>query len=103
MITIHQTFETITHESAENGDFADSGFVMEGESVSFRELVALMKSHPQPSTVPVPLDGARVWLTSYPETNYCTGEEATTSIHFADNPRKWKYWLKAMQAAGVVK
>lgn len=104
MILISRTFDTVTPESAEGGDVADSGFLAESESVTFRELVSLMESHPNPSCHP-PRGEAYEWLSSYPETNYRDCSETTESLHFSreNPPRMAKYWRKAMRAAGIIR
>jgi hypothetical protein len=96
MILINQTFQTVTPESAVNGDYADSGFVLTNEPVTFRDLVSLMSDHPESSCCP--RDGSIwEWYSTYGEINYRTGEERTTSIHYSrqNPPRNEKYWRKA--------
>jgi hypothetical protein len=104
MIRIHRTFEVVTPESAEDGDVAESGFLVESESVTFRELVSLMESHPNPSCYP-PRGEAYEWLSSHPETNYRDASETTESLHYCreNPPRRLKYWRKAMRAAGIIR
>jgi hypothetical protein len=107
MLLIHKTFEVVTPESAEDGEAADSGFDQKNEPYTFRELVSAMKVHYQPSCWPLrgtePAD--HVWFTSGSDTDYVTGAETTTSIHFsrANNPRSAKYWLKAAKYAGIIR
>jgi hypothetical protein len=104
MILISRTFEVVTPESAEDGDVAESGFLVESESVTFRELVSLMESHPNPSCYP-PRGEAYEWLSSHPETNYRDASETTESLHYCreNPPRRLKYWRKAMRAAGIIR
>ena len=104
MILISRTFDTVTPESAESGDVAESGFLVESESVTFRELVSLMESHPNPSCHP-PRGETYEWLSSYPETNYHDCSETTESLHYSreNPPRMAKYWRKAMRAAGIIR
>ena len=103
MILISRTFEVVTPESAEDGEAAESGFLVEGEAVTFRELISLMRDHPNPSCYP-PSGEAYEWLSSYPETDYRDASERTESLHFdrENPPRLTKYWRKAMIAAGIV-
>ena len=91
MILISRTFDVVTPESAEDGESAESGFLVESESVTFRELVSLMKSHPNPSC--------------YPETDYRDASERTESLHFdrENSPRLMKYWRKAMIFSGIIR
>ncbi len=104
MILISRTFEVVTPESAEYGDVSESGFLVESESVTFRELVSLMESHPIPSNSH-PEGSQWEWLSSHPETDYRDASETTESIHFAreNPPRRLKYWRKAMRAAGIIR
>ena len=103
MILINRTFEIVTEESAANGEAAGSGFLAEGESVTFRELVALLR-HGEPSQSPV-TDPARCWVThDEGETRafFEDGERESHSTHYArENPaRNLKYWRAALRAAG---
>lgn len=104
MILISRTFDVVTPESAEEGESAESGFLVESESVTFRELVSLMKSHPNPSCYPARGE-AYEWLSTYPETDYRDASERTESLHFdQENPAcLTKYWRKAMIAAGIIR
>jgi len=104
MILISRTYEIVTPESAEEGEAAESGFLSEGEAVTFRELVSLMREHPNPSCYPARGE-AFEWLSSYPEADYRDASETTESLHYArENPaRRAKYWRKAMMAAGIIR
>jgi hypothetical protein len=102
MILISRTFEVVTPESAEEGEAAESGFLSEGEAVTFRELVSLMRDHPLPSCYP-PRGEAFEWLSSHSETDYRDASERTESLHYdkSNPPSRDKYWRKAMRAAGI--
>ena len=104
MILISRTFEIVTPESAESGDVSESGFLAESESVTFRELVSLMESHPVPSNSH-PEGSQWEWLSSHPSQDFRDCSETTESIHFAreNPPRRLKYWRKAMRAAGIIR
>ena len=104
MIIISRTYDIVTPESAEEGESADSGFLTESESVSFRELVSLMESHPIPSNSH-PEGSQWEWLSSHPETDYRDCSETTESLHYSreNPPRRLKYWRKAMRAAGIIR
>lgn len=104
MILISRTFEVVTPESAESGDVADSGFLVESESVTFRELVSLMRDYPNPSCYP-PRGESYEWLSSHPETDYRDASETTESLHYCreNPPRRLKYWRKAMRAARIIR
>lgn len=103
MILINKTFEIVTHESAQHGEAAESGFVFESQPYTFRELVREMENFPQCSCSPAS-GNTYEWLSSYAEQNYRTGEYSSESIHFsrANPPRLAKYWRKAMSAAGIL-
>jgi len=98
MILISRTFDVVTPESGE------SGFLVESEFVTFRELVSLMRAHPNPSCYPARGEPYE-WVSSYPETDYRDASETTESLHYArENPsRRLKYWRKAMRAAGIIR
>ena len=99
-ILINRTFTEVTPESAENGDFSDSGFLAENEAVTFRELVELMRIHREPSNSGK--ISTNTWFSTYPEiTDYSTCTETTESIHFcAENAENVaKYWALARKFA----
>ena len=103
MILIDKIYEVVTEESAENGEIEESGFSAQNEPVSFRELVDMLKGefiHASQSPVS---RSTHVWFTSESEQDYMTGQYRSESIHFSrENPsRKAKYWIKAMQCAGL--
>lgn len=104
MILIDKTFEVVTEESAEEGEAADSGFSAVGEQYTFRELVQVLKQvYIHPSQSPANRS-THVWFTTEAEQDYTNRYEYRyESIHFSpENPsRKNKYWIKAMQYAGV--
>lgn len=104
MIIISRTFEVVTPESAEDGESAESGFLVESEPVTFRELVSLMECHPNPSSYP-PSGDSSEWLSSYPSQDFRDCSETTESLHFSreNPPRRLKYWRKAMLAAGIIR
>ena len=104
MILISRTFDVVTPESAEDGESAESGFLVESESVTFRELVSLMRAHPVASCYPARGE-AFEWLSTYPETDYRDASERTESIHFdrENSPRLMKYWRKAMIFSGIIR
>lgn len=106
-LTLSRCYSTITPESSENGDFADTGHVYEAAEFTFRELVRELRdfsslSCSHPGTSP----DASVWACSgYATSDYATGEEREETLHFSrDNaPRLRKYWGKALRAAGLIK
>lgn len=76
------TYETITDESAEHGEAAESGY--EAEQVSLREAHDVLRwhgGHCEASDYPV--TNPR-WLTFFGETDYQTGETKNLSLHIPD-------------------
>ena len=106
-LLISRCYSTVTPESAEAGDSADTGHVYESANFTFRELVqelrdfySLSCSHPGPSP------DASIWACSgYEVSDYSTGEEREETLHCSrgNPPRFRKYWGKALRAAGLVK
>jgi hypothetical protein len=87
----------------------EDDYCPEGESetrsdtVTFRELVRLMRQYCTPSCSPARGE-VYEWMMAEPEQDYRTGEHIDRSLHFARiNPaRRAKYWRLAMKAAGVI-
>lgn len=105
MLLVSKTYSQVTPESSEDGDFSDTGFIFEDEEHSFRELVDLMREHGEPSCYPASGETYE-WLSSgWDTTDYSTGEQEQTSIHYSRNnpPRNARYWRLAMRAAGIIK
>ena len=102
-ILVNKTFTEISEESAEHGDFSDSGFLSENESVTFRELVELMSEFRQPSQSPN--DGStRVSLSTGYDMDYMTGDSREESLHYSEDnsSNAAKYWKLAMKFAGIL-
>lgn len=105
MILINRTFQEVTPESAEHGEPSDSGFIVENEPYTFRELVDALRTHSEPSDYPCCGD-ANTWFstpTSSDPDDFETGMVRTESIHFsrANPPHAERYWRLAAVAAGV--
>lgn len=106
-------------ESAENADQDHdlSGFEYEGIKMSFSDLVREIKNggFNEPSFQGSGCDlayylkeaarGLVPWVSSYPEEDYRDGHSSTYSLHLDndDDPRARRYWIKALQFAGVIK
>jgi hypothetical protein len=81
LIHYAETFETVTPESAENGEAADSGFISEETTDDFRAMASLLACT-EPSDYPLPADGSRVWYTQLDsDIDYRTGAEERRSYH----------------------
>lgn len=101
MITLSQTYQIVTEESAENGEAAETGFRWEGSAHGFRETVELIRDGGfiHPSDFP----GVPRWLTTESEHDMHTGEHVSESLHPGADARSQRYWAKACRAAGVCK
>lgn len=86
------TYSEVTEESAEHGDFSDTGFVSEdneieiGDELTLVEVVAdLIKDgyycYPSSSVV-----DDSTWFETEPETDIQDGTERTEAIHFNNLP-----------------
>ena len=89
MILISKTYEETTPESAEIGEFSDSGFDWEDEPYTFKELIEELKNY----------DYADNWATvDCGIIDYDTLTYRTENLHYShlNNPRSRKYWDKAI-------
>ena len=81
------TFETITPESAENGEAEETGFL--DENLTFREAMDAMRwhmgTHVEADSYPISRSNPPRWFTFYGETDYRTGETQNVSLHLPDN------------------
>lgn len=104
-ILIHRTYSEVTPESAEHGDTSDSGFIIEDEPCTFRELVEYMETHSEASNGRPTGDIFEWYSTGYYVEDYSTGTEREECLHYSKaNPsRMEKYWRLAAIAAGIVK
>jgi hypothetical protein len=100
---VSKTFQTTTPESAEDGDFSESGFRYEDRPMSLAELVDELKecSHLSASHV-----GFGTWAITEEIINYRTGESTTEGVHvqkiFGKAP-KAKQLQQIYRIAGLVK
>lgn len=75
------TFEIVTHESAENGETEEHGFVV--QDVSLREALRDFGNHAQAANSwPVSRSYPPRWLIAPSDKDYATGAEETRSLHF---------------------
>ena len=106
MILVNRAYSIVTPESAENGDYAESGMLAENEPLTFRELVSELK-HGEPSCCRA--TGATHECVSHSEGEtrayFESGEDETRTIHYSrDNPpHRARYWRLAFIAAGLTK
>ena len=107
MLLIHRTFETVTPESAEEGEAASHGYIALDEPVTFRELVRMLKGG-EPSCMPAHGD-VRTWVTHYDcaqgRAYFEKGETRNESVFYSvNNPqRNAKYWRLAFRVAGLTR
>lgn len=101
MLQLSMTYETVTPESAENGEASDAGFVFEACDCGARELVRYI-TH-DGFTNPNQSHGVPGWLSTEPETDYITGETETRSIHPGRDAQSQKVWARVLRITGVIK
>jgi hypothetical protein len=94
LIKISKTFTEFNPDTAENGDFSDHGFIEEMEEVTFIELLELMRRHPFPSQCPYMGQITASLSSGYEITNFRTGTQRETSIHYHKDNEKPNahYW-----------
>lgn len=74
---VSETYQEVTPESAEYGDFSDTGFVFQDETYSLRELIDYIKRNGYTRE-----SKGTDWLTLGPWTEcYRTGTERSTNLH----------------------
>lgn len=77
------TYETVTDESAEHGDAAARGYVL--ESCTLREAIdELGCGHVEADCYPVTLHTAPRWFTCYHGIDYRTGNDESRALHVPD-------------------
>lgn len=105
MILIHRTYSETTPDSVDNGEHSDSGSIAEDVAYGFRELVDLLKSHPEASCWPAKGSTFEAYSTGFYTDDYATGTEREEAVHYSRaNPERCaKYWRRAAIAAGIVK
>lgn len=81
-LTVSKTYQTVTPESAEEGDYADSGFLFEDEKYELEEAIELILD--AGATLPSCSPGfdPNIWYsTPDPDTDFASGEETYYSFH----------------------
>lgn len=100
-IFLSQTYQIVSEESAEHGDFEDTGFDWEDVPHTFKEVVDLIKDcgfiHKSDS------HGVPRWLSTEDDIDFQTGDRESKSLHPASDSRSQRYWAKACKAAGIIK
>lgn len=80
MFLVNKTYETVTPESAEQGDAEDRGFVFEDKKMSPESLASEIRSENYSEWSSSDKTG---WITAYDEDgDFRTGERTNYSLHF---------------------
>jgi len=76
------TYDVVTEESAEHGDFAESGFVVEPTTATFRELVEDIQNRGVYDVSHTMCESSgRISVTHHSDSDYRTGAETTEYTH----------------------
>jgi len=106
MIQITRVETVYPAPADDEGDYCPDKLTLSStdDSVSFRELVNLLREHSMPSCSPARGEPYE-WASSEPYQHPYSGEWTETSVHYsrANPPRMAKYWRAAMRAAGLVR
>ena len=104
-ILINRTYCEITPESAEDGDFSATGLISHNEEVTFRELVELLKQHPNPSSSCCTTDTRVWWSTGFEIEDYGNCAEREECVHFSAINSNYArtLWVRAIKVAGLSK
>jgi hypothetical protein len=105
MILITRAYSETTPESAAEGEHSDAGIIAEDVPYTFRELVDLLKSHPECSAHPFRGSTSEWFSTGAYVDDYSTGTEREETVHYSrKNPaHSARYWKLAAIAAGIAK
>lgn len=101
MLRLSMTYETVTYESAENGDFEEIGFVFENVPHTARELARYITRGG--FTYPSDSHGTPRWLTCYGEADYRTGVTESRNLHPGRDPQSQKAWAKVLRICGITR
>ena len=98
-LLLSKTYEEWDESALEAGDTDSRGFEWEDSPHTVREAAQLLKGR-TPSQSPI-VDPARCWF-SDSDTDWRTGDETVTAVHFAhaNRPHALRYWRAAIRAAG---
>lgn len=104
-ILLDRCFAETTPESCEDGDFSRTGMIEKDQPYSFRELVDMMKQHPDGSRWPDDMDIDTCYSTGFYIADYstCTSREETIHFSQANTPNAEKYWKRARILASFKK
>jgi len=96
-LSFNVTYQTVTPESSEYGEFDDSGFIVEDiEPDDIQDIISLINSY---RCFDWSASNSSGWLSSDSEViDYSTMEEIMYSLH-ANNPRSARYLKIALDGA----
>jgi hypothetical protein len=98
---VGKTYDVVTPESAEEGDFAESGWVYEPTVMTLREAfdeIANLGGF-EPSEWPMPVTGTHLTLYQIDgNTDYRTGAETREALHIAGRPGPMKRLRQLLKA-----
>ena len=81
MISYDETYATVTHASAEHGDFADRGHILHNGTMSYEQMIDTLDGT-EPSVSPLRDDEPYVFFTRYNyREDFETGEREERSYH----------------------
>lgn len=101
MLQLAMTYETITPESAENGEAEEMGYVFEACDCTAHELASYITR--DGFTSPSDSHGIPRWLTAYGDTDCRTGEVETKSIHPGKDAQSQRVWARVLRICGIIK
>jgi hypothetical protein len=106
MLLITKTFETVTPESAEIGDFEECGFIFEDVEMSFSDLISELQSEGYCHLSNSGDITDTTWITTeaIQDRDYFEkGHETSYSLHLSVNnkPSAEKYWKWALESVAI--
>jgi hypothetical protein len=108
-LLISEFYSIVTPESAEQGDYDETGTMFTQQPFTFRELVDYIEREGFAYASQYPIseahDTAQVWLENGGTHDYYDGSETYRTLHFdyTNAPHKARYWHLALKAAGIIK
>jgi len=96
LFTVSQTYQAVTPESCELGDFKDQGFIFEDASYSIKDILYELRQqgieHIDSFNDSINIYG---WTSTI---DYKTGEDETKCLHIKAKPRYIKRLLKVLES-----
>lgn len=89
LFKVSQTYQTVTPESCEVGDFEDSGFEYQDYDMSLRDVLREIKDSGQEYIELINDKELRIYGFTY-TIDYKTGEDKTTCLHIYGKPSHLK-------------